>query len=319
MSLELVDIICDFSIEKSQPLMIVASRNQIDYENSYVTSTNILSQKIKSKNAPVFLCRDHCGPYFKDQDRDKTFENTFSNVIKTIEHDIANDFALIHIDVSRIPDNKEKYAAILIDKALQLNPNILFEYGAEDNVGDINNLTTFKLDLLFASNYKNNIKFVVSQTGSLVKETQVGNFDIEYVRQLTELAHSFNFMFKEHNADYLSITELAKRKLAQVDAVNIAPQLGTVQTNTILSICNKHGYMSYWNDFANYVVSMNKWQRWLSSNEKYSKELAVLISGHYYQSHYSYLKMLEKINYQLFFDELKTNTYKIVSNYVENL
>lgn len=81
------------------PLMVVASRNQVDYNSGYVCTSRELTDNLNSK---ILLCRDHCGPYFSDRDKKLTLSEALEECKKTIYEDIKSRFNLIHIDVSRI-------------------------------------------------------------------------------------------------------------------------------------------------------------------------------------------------------------------------
>jgi hypothetical protein len=48
--------------------MIIASRNQIDSDNGYVMTTQELNDRVQ-KSDYLWLCRDHCGPYFLDSEK----------------------------------------------------------------------------------------------------------------------------------------------------------------------------------------------------------------------------------------------------------
>jgi hypothetical protein len=311
MSKEVISLLNEYSLLNDYPIMIICSRNQIDFESSYVTSTNTISSLVKS-NPNLLLCRDHCGPYFKDSDNGLNLKDAVDKCKQTIDADIYNQFDLIHIDVSRVEDNQLEVADELIQYALSKNPDILLEFGSEENTGILVLESVQRLDdqLNFAKLYKN-IKFFVTQTGSAIKDRQVGYFDIDFNSNLSKRIHSYGFLFKEHNGDYLDSVDLKLRKSAGVDAINVAPQLGTIQTKLLFE---NSSHTSEWNNFANLVYSGNRYQRWTSQQGKLA---CVLASGHYFFKSSEYEDLINRIDRDLFYNKLRKHLFQLFDLYKE--
>jgi len=322
MSNEIVELLLEYSHANNYPLMIIASRNQVDYNSGYVSTTAQLVKQIKAypgyDSNRILICRDHCGPYFSDNDKNKSIDSAMQECFKTIEADISNDFDLIHIDVSRITDNQYIYAKQLIDYAISLRPDIMLEFGSEDNTNENIDECVLHVDeqLEFLSQYKNNIKFFVSQTGSLTKHKQIGTFNHAQSKLLVDKTHSCGFLFKEHNADYLILHDLADRLSSGVDAVNIAPMLGTAQTNVLVSLSQK--YKNELSDFSKYVIEQNVWPRWVTSDIS-DDETKLLVSGHYYYSTDSYNMLFNKIDKTDFSNFLRKAIFNILDVYKRGL
>ena len=313
MSKEIIEILANHTKENNYPLMIIASRNQVDYVTGYVCTSAELAEQIKPyKNPNLLLCRDHCGPYFSDLDRGLPIEDAIERCMKTIAADIANDFDLIHIDVSRIKDNQLHYAKQLIEYALSLNPNIMLEFGSEDNTGiDVNSsLARIDLQLGFLNPYKNNVKFFVSQTGSLTKDGQAGTFDVVRNKEVGEQIRESGFLFKEHNADYFTSEDIQKRIDASLDSLNIAPQLGKVQTDLLKEFAPKE----LWSRFADYVYSLNFWQRWVPEGVT-DKDIAVSVSGHYCFNSDEYRDIILSIDSDRFKSALEKKITELLDHY----
>ena len=297
MSHDIVEILCQYTVDNDYPLMIIASRNQVDYASGYVCTTAELAAKVKAYNHPkLLLCRDHCGTGFSDLDRGLPADAGLDRVLTTIKTDIESGFDLIHIDVSRIRENQLDVAAKLIDYAIQLNPNIKIEFGSEDNTGlDIDSsLARIDTQLLFLQQYKNNVVFFVTQTGSLTKSDQVGVFDVERNRVIAEQIHSAGFLFKEHNADYFVAEDINNRIQAGVDSLNIAPQLGCAQTALLQEFIWEHN-QHLWDKFVDVVYAGNMWQRWVSAGVT-DENIAVLAAGHYHFNSEEYRAIMESID-----------------------
>lgn len=286
MSPEVVAACLKYSQLNHFPLMFIASRNQVHANSGYAFNTENLVKFIKQNefydSNLIKICRDHCGPYFSDSDKNTSYNEIVNECMDTIGNDIENNFDLIHIDVSRVELEKQsRLAESLIQHALNLNPNILLEFGSEDNTGQnlFDTLHMVDKQINFANTYKNNIKFLVNQTGSYTKHTQVGIFNQELCASIASKIHDAGFLFKEHNADYLNMDQVKLHKQTGVDAINIAPQLGYIHTYVI----NKLGYYykKELNDFKNYVLSKNLWKKWIVDSVQ-DVETKFLVSAHYF-------------------------------------
>lgn len=315
MSKDIVDVIAEYATEEEYPLMIIASRNQVDFDGGYVCSTAELAEQIKDyRGEYLLLCRDHCGPYFADSDRGLSVEDAIVRCKKTIAADIAAGFDLIHIDVSRITENQLDYAKELIDYTLSLNPNIKLEFGSEDNTGiDVaSSLARLEPQLEFLQQYRANVVFFVTQTGSLTKNSQAGLFDIERNKQVGEQIRAAGFLFKEHNADYFSLLDIEQRRLAGIDSINIAPQLGKLQTDTL----KEFAPIDLWEKFSNYVYAQNYWQRWVAPGVT-DQNIAVSVSGHYCFNSQAYHDIINTIDHDEFREVLSKRLSDLIEHYQE--
>lgn len=313
MSKDIVKILAAHTKNNNYPLMVIASRNQVDYDTGYVCTTAELAEQVKQyKNPNLLLCRDHCGPYFSDLDKNLSIDDSIERCMKTIAADIAAGFDLIHIDVSRIKENQLDYAKQLIEYTLQLNPDIMLEFGSEDNTGiDINSsLARIDTQLNFLTPYKKNMVFFVSQTGSLTKDGQVGVFDVERNQAIGQQIRAAGFLFKEHNADYFTAEDIQQRIAAGVDSLNIAPQLGKVQTDLLKTFAP----VELWSRFADFVYGLNFWQRWVPAGVT-DKDIAVSVSGHYCFNSEEYRDIIAAIDAKKFNSELEKTITSLLEHY----
>lgn len=297
--------------EYGNKLMVVASRNQVDYSSGYVCTSRELSDRIL--NPDVLVCRDHCGPYFSDKDKNLTLSEALEECKKTIKADIASGFDLIHIDVSRIEHHQLEYAKELIDYTLDLNPKIVLEFGSEDNTGEGlgPSLARINEQIEFISQYSNNIAYFVTQTGSFTQHKQMGTFDINFNKKIAHRIHSSGLLFKEHNADYLTKDDVAKRRLVGVDALNIAPQLGTVQTRILKDMSHD---TKEWYEFSKRALASNLWTKWLP-RDVVNQELAVIVSGHYIFNTIEYSRLLNVIDKDAYQLKIKEEMFNIFDTY----
>jgi hypothetical protein len=298
LSPEIIEAIFRYSHYFRKELMIIASKNQIDYFGGYVNkwTTNsfmdfVKEMKLKYVNSNVKICRDHCGPGFNGI---YDLQDTYN----TIKSDIENGFDLIHIDFCKFNGLKEEKLAEskkAIEYALSLNPNILIEVGTDENMGTnfgMMNLEEIEREIDFFNSFCKP-EFYVVQTGSLVKEiNQTGNFNVEFIKKISNLLKEKGLKLKEHNADYLSKQEITKRE-GIVDAMNIAPQLGVVQTSLILKKCLIYGIN--FDEFLQEVYNGERWKKWLHSNTSDNKFLCFLIAGHYHFSSDKYINIVNQL------------------------
>jgi hypothetical protein len=292
MSIIVNDVLARYARDRQQPLMFIASRNQVDAGSGYVMTTRELAEQLEPlRNEFLMLCRDHCGPYFLDVEKSLSLRDAVEATKKTIAGDIENGFDLIHIDTSRC-DDAYHIADELFNFCLKLNPQVKFEFGTEENVGVAAGVKKYQEDVKFASQFPN-MEFVVAQTGSLTMEDrQVGSFDVPMVKKLVNFAETAGVKLKEHNADYLTAEQIQLRKQAGVHACNIAPQLGVIQTKTILKLAEKFDIDS--SAFKQAVLDSGKWTKWIIDGDDTVK---IAVAGHYLFSQDVYKRLEDKLSW----------------------
>jgi hypothetical protein len=85
MSREVITAICNYTHDTKRPLMIIASRNQVDAETGYVMTTPELRSLLNTLPTDyVWMCRDHCGPYFLDAEKNLSLRDAVEATKKTI-------------------------------------------------------------------------------------------------------------------------------------------------------------------------------------------------------------------------------------------
>ena len=76
--------------------------------------------------------------------------------------------------------------------------------------------------------------------------------------------------------------------------MNIAPQLGVIQTSLILNKCLIYGVR--FDDYADVVYNGKKWEKWMHKSDKNNKQLCTQIAGHYHFASDEYKKIIDKLN-----------------------
>lgn len=321
MSIESVEAVFRYSHFHRKQLMLIASKNQVDWDGGYVNNwtTRKYMEYIRNMNkaypqAKVLVCRDHCGPGFNGN-------HNLSDVYKTIEEDLQSGFDLIHIDFCHLKGTYRKQleeSKKAIMHMLSIRPDILIEIGTDENVGanySLTNLEEIEKEIDFFKEFCQPIYYVI-QTGSLVKEiNQFGSFNKIFVQKASVLLTEKGLKLKEHNDDYLSKEELLERS-GIVDAMNIAPQLGVIQTQIILNKCLIYGIDA--TDFTEEVYRGGKWKKWLNKNGAGNKLLCSTIAGHYHFTSVVYKKIISRLEEREDIHENIINALMDLINHYEN-
>lgn len=191
MSSEIIEAVFRCSEINAAPLMLIASKNQIDWDGGYVNNWNtkdyaVFLSKMKKdySKSNVLICRDHCGPNFKSAN------SGIFDVYKTIDCDIENNFDLIHVDFSK---QASDYEGVLnesrkaIEYIKETDNKVLIEVGTDENTGaSFKDIEKIEKEVNFFKNFSP-IMFYVAQTGSLVKEIeQAGKFNESYAEKVAK-------------------------------------------------------------------------------------------------------------------------------------
>ena len=202
MSANCVDAAIDLANEYAIPLMLIASRRQIDseqfnggYVNNWTTSKFANYVKTKDKNTNIILSRDHGGPWQNNEEKKQNLnlDLAMKSAKESYKEDIDAGFKILHIDTSidihKTPSQNEVLERLFElyeycwSYALDKGKEIIFEIGTEEQSGSTN--TPDELDFTLSSMEKFCEKnkfpsptFVVIQTGTRVMEMRnVGSFD----------------------------------------------------------------------------------------------------------------------------------------------
>lgn len=317
LSSEIIEATFQYSESNNTQLMLIASKNQIDHSGGYVNDWNTTDYsahinlfKIKYPKSDVIICRDHCGPHFNGI---SDIEDSY----KTVECDIQNDFDLIHFDFCHIDKNKRyKETKKLIQHALSIKNDLIIEIGTDENTGKFEICQKeLESDIEFFLTFCNP-EFYVVQTGSLVSGiSQAGKLDVEKTKINSDIIHSFGLKLKEHNADYLSIEDIRLRS-GIVDSMNIAPQLGVVQTLYVVTQAKIFGFDP--NPFLAKCYNSNKWNKWFETGA--DKFLCAISCGHYNFTSEEYVNLCKSLNNVFNLkDSIILEISKIINLYVEGM
>ncbi|KKM95164.1 hypothetical protein LCGC14_1191050 [marine sediment metagenome] len=316
MSREVIEAVFKYSAINKKQLMLICSRNQIDYNHGYVFLTPIYMSFLNRMlilypQSDVIICRDHCGPGFG------SIDDSIDSVMETIRTDIQCGFDLIHIDLCHLNvhhDEKIKITIDLIEFAKKINPHLLFEIGTDENTGNAETDLDKIINDIHAIREACDPEFYVVQTGSLVKEmANVGSFNRVATNKMSQILHENHIKLKEHNADYLNVKRLKNRK-GIVDAVNIAPQLGVIQTQCVLMYAHMLGVDCI--DFCRVVAKNKKWQKWLCYDGSIKDPmLLTMIAGHYHYKTDEYQDVITQLKERI---DIKQEIIRVIQHIIEH-
>ncbi len=319
MSREIISAVYSYAEQRQRPIMLIASKNQVDYEQGYVMTTAKLREYTDAlgrqyPKAAVYLCRDHCGPGFNGID-------DLKDTWQTIDRDIENGFKLIHVDMCHLKGSyqeKLEQSRQAINHIQLRSLPTLVEIGTDENTGDnFEDMEKIAREMAYFTQFCTP-HFFVSQTGSLIKETQqVGSFHDEYISRVKELADRYRLHLKEHNADYLPAEEIRRRQ-GLIGALNVAPQFGVIQT--VFTLHKAYIYGLDAKPFLRAAYNSKKWHKWLANDSPANRQLCAIIAGHYVFNSYAYRKLQEQINrHEELAASLEKEMFKIFDMYLENM
>ena len=115
----------------------------------------------------------------------------------------------------------------------------------------------------------------------------------------------------------LTAEQIQLRKATGVHALNIAPQLGVVQTKLLKELCLSRAGENLWNDFSKVVLASNRWKKWTDSDQDEQK---VIVAGHYCFNSPEYRAILEALSQHTNWEEeIQTALWQVFDTYTTNL
>ena len=317
MSKNSVDATIELSNDYEIPLMIIASRRQIeaeDFGGGYVNnwSTERFAEYVieHDRKGKIILARDHGGPWQNNFEKEKqlSLRNAMESAKKSFQVDIESGFEMIHIDAS-----VDIYSDLSVDETLlrifdlyefcwsiaqQKKRRIIFEIGSEEQSGSNRNQhdTEYVISETFNFCNKNNLpkpSFVVIQTGTKVLETRnVGTFDAPFriqgelpaeieIPKVLDICNKYNIFLKQHNTDYLSDEALAWHPKLGIHSANVAPEFGVAETLAFIEILKKYKLNDLIEKFVKLSCESKKWDKWMLPESKAGEMEKAVIAGHY--------------------------------------
>lgn len=324
-------ICIDASIELAEqyksPLMLIASRRQIDskqFGGGYVEnwSTKEFADYVKKKdiNKNIILARDHGGPWQNDLEKNQNMnlKQAMQSAKDSFRADIDSGFQKLHIDpsidihtrpnINQILDRVYELYEFCWSYAQKKNQDIIFEIGTEEQSGSNNTKEELEYTLENMNKFCKSHKipfpsFIVIQAGTKVMETKnIGSFDSPIrvenelppeiqIPKMIEICNKYGIFMKEHNTDYLSTDSLLWQPRLGIHAANVAPEFGVAETKAFISILEKGGHNDLLNNFIQLSYDSKKWKKWMLKNTNANDSDRAIIAGHYIFSSEAFIEL----------------------------
>jgi hypothetical protein len=286
--------VVDCVLEHNQPIGLIPSRRQVDFFGGYVNNwtTQEFVEYCKHKNSKVFLCRDHGGAS-QGQSEDDGYDSFKAD---------SQHFHILHIDPFKQTNNiidAAQITAKYINYCFKINSNLFYEVGTEQAIFryEPNELVQF-LNILktqLPENQFNQIKYAVVQSGTgldLSSRTNTGEFNCNRLCDFLNVVDSFGMLSKEHNGDYLlDHRGIEERFSLGLNAINIAPEFGQIETEYYLEVCKNDKEL--FDKFYEICYTSGKWKKWAFNLDNLSKDKLIMICGHYVLSNDSFVKEIK--------------------------
>ncbi len=346
MSHNLLKAALELAKEKNFPLILIASRNQVDSDRfgggyvcgfdqkRFIETTAKIADEI-GFDGLCYFCRDHGGPWQRDKERNDKLptDEAMEIGLQSYFDDAEAGFDLLHIDPTKDPHCTGVVPlSTVLDRTVYLIERIeaervkrgwkelAYEVGTEETMGGLISAEAFEgfikeLKKVLDEKHLPMPLFVVGQTGTLTRLTSnVGHYDTPTATTLSDITHKYGTGLKEHNGDYLSNPILLEHPVIGLDAMNVAPEFGLVETEALLELATAEekfvpeNEQSHIRDvLARHAVEGQRWRKWMvgekgkASVEEIMKDaddvkLITSMCGHYTLEDEEVKVALKKLN-----------------------
>ena len=219
MSYNLLKAALELAKEKDFPLILIASRNQVDSDKlgggyvcgfdqkRFVEATDKIAEEI-GFDGLCYFCRDHGGPWQRDKERNDKLptDEALRIGLESYFDDAEAGFDLLHIDPTKnphcgavVPLNLVlEHSVYLIEKIEEERKKrgwkeLAYEVGTEETMGGLIDPAAFEgfikeLKKILEQKKLPMPLFVVGQTGTLTRLTSnVGHYDTQTTKKLSDI------------------------------------------------------------------------------------------------------------------------------------
>ena len=283
----------DEVIDAGDMFVLLPSRRQVDFDGGYVNhwTTEALSSYVEGR---IKIQRDHGGAG-QGRKIDDGLESYTAD---------ATYCDLIHVDpwlVCQTYDDGLEMTIRDVNHICSLDGDAAIEVGTEESIRsfDANELRRFLTDLkdrLPAESF-DRIEYVVVQSGvglDTGRQVNIGTFSSLRLRGMIEVCREFDKKSKEHNGDYLSVSEYRTRFGLGLDAINIAPEFGQIETMCYMDAMSEEELEEYYR----ICRESGKWEKWVGPEfvPDDNRKTLILICGHYVLSDDDFLAIRPEID-----------------------
>ena len=317
MSKNCIDATIELANEYCTPLMLIASRRQIDseqfgggYVENWTTEQFADYVRYKDTQKNIILARDHGGPWQNELEISNklNLNDAMQSAKESYRADIDAGFQMLHIDPS-----VDIHANPNIDQVLervyelyefcwtysqQKKQDVIFEIGTEEQKGSNNTQEELEYTLECMRKFCKSNKlpypsFIVIQSGTRVMEMRnVGSFDSPIrvanelppeiqIPRMISICNHYKIFMKEHNADYLSTDSLKWQPRLGIHAANIAPEFGVAESKAFIDLMENSNQNILLEEFLRISYDSKKWEKWMINATSASDKDKAIISGHY--------------------------------------
>jgi hypothetical protein len=335
MSKNCVDATIDLANTHDIPIMLIASRRQIDstefgggYVNNWDTRSFSEYVNFHDKRGRILLARDHGGPWqnSKEVEARLSLRDALTSAKLSFAADIDAGFQVIHIDTS-----VDIHGHVTVDEGLDRlfelyefcsrysrknDKSVIFEIGTEEQTGSTNSPADLEVTIkrIFEFCDYNDFQkptFVVIQAGTRVMEMRnVGTFEsplrVELevpaeiqLPKMIEICNKYGVLMKEHNTDYLSNESLRWHPRLGIHAANVAPEFGVCETKALVNIGLDYDMKSEVDELLSISFESRKWDKWMIPESRATDFEKALIAGHYVFGQTEFISVVERIRERL--------------------
>lgn len=292
MSKNVVDACIDFANQRARPLMLIPSRRQIEWCGGYTGwTTRDFMIYVRARTDQILLMRDHAGPGQGD-DTKEDMHSLFTDCVY---------FDAVHLDPWKVADSFEEGAAIvpiMIEYCHRLNPDLYYEIGTEQAI------CPYEADQLdaFIQFVKKNVtaaqwaqvRWAVIQSGTSLKGNEnTGRHDPIRLTNMLLVCEKHGLLTKVHNGDYLPREQVVKMFGFGLDAINIAPEFGQIETQTYLAAIGADENLL--DIFYKTAYASGRWTKWLEPEQAADKVTLLNAAGHYVFAHHDFMTLKTKL------------------------
>ena len=317
MSLNCIDAAIELANDHEVPILLIASRRQIDseefgggYVNNWTTPEFASYVNDGDKKGKILLSRDHGGPWQNSLEKEAglSLRRAMESAKSSYRADLEAGFQVLHIDpsvdihcvpgVDEVLDRVFELYEYCWSEARRLKQEVIFEIGTEEQSGSTNSQEELDYTLNAMQKFcnKNAIpkpSFVVIQCGTRVMETRnVGSFDAPVrvadelppeiqLPKMLEICNRYGILMKEHNTDYLSDEALRWHPRLGIHAANVAPEFGVAETKALLGVLEDNGLSPLAERFLQLAYESKKWDKWMLKDSNATDRDRAIIAGHY--------------------------------------
>lgn len=317
MSVNCVDATIELANEFEVPLLLVASRRQIDsgefgggYVNHWTTEEFARYVIDRDKKGKILLARDHGGPWQNDREKEDglSLRRAMASAKSSFSVDIESGFQVLHIDpsvdihgipsVDEVLDRLFELYEFCWAKAQRLGQEVIFEIGTEQQSGSTNTQDALGYILSsmrrFCDRYHLPFPtFVVVQAGTKVMESRnIGSFDAPVrvaeelppeiqVPKMIQICDRYKIFMKVHNSDYLSDEALQWYPRLGIHSANVAPEFGVAETCALIEVLETKGMGDLAERFLQMSYESRKWRKWMLPDSRATDRECAIIAGHY--------------------------------------